>query len=294
MPKNKKATLIGLCAILLWGMLALLTSYCNRIPAFELTAITFFVAFLIGAIYFVRTGCDWSQLRQPIDVWVTGVVGLFGYHALYFAAMKSAPAIEVSLIAYLWPILIVVFSSFLPNEKLRWYHIAGTVVSFLGIVVLLAGNGAMKIAAGHSIGYLLALLCAVIWAGYSVISRKNRAVPMVMTGAYCGITALLSGICHFMFEQTIVPTTSEWLTALALGIGPVGASFFAWNYGMKHGNLKLLGTLSYLAPLISGALLVCFGRSNYSWRLLAAGVLIMFGAMISVADKLVRRNNLKN
>lgn len=294
MAKSKKATLIGLSAILLWGMLALLTSYCNRIPAFELTAITFFVAFLIGAVYFVRTGCDWSQLRQPIGVWVSGVVGLFGYHALYFAAMKSAPAIEVSLIAYLWPILIVLFSAFLPNEKLRWYHIVGTVVSFLGIVILLAANGALTIAAGHSIGYLLALLCAVIWAGYSVVSRKNRAVPMVMTGAYCGITALLSAICHLLFEQTVVPTTSEWLTALALGIGPVGASFFAWNYGMKHGNLKLLGTLSYLAPLISGALLVCFGRSDYSWRLLAAGILIMFGAMISVADKLVRRNNLKN
>jgi drug/metabolite transporter (DMT)-like permease len=221
------------------------------------------------------------------------VVGLFGYHALYFAAMKSAPAIEVSLIAYLWPILIVLFSAFLPNEKLRWYHITGTVISFLGIVILLAASGTLTIATGHSIGYLLALLCAVIWAGYSVVSRKNRAVPMVMTGAYCGITALLSIICHLIFEQTVVPTTSEWLTALALGIGPVGASFFAWNYGMKHGNLKLLGTLSYLAPLISGALLVCFGRSDYSWRLLTAGVLIMFGAMISVADKLVRRNNLK-
>lgn len=294
MAKTGKATLVGLCAILLWGMLALLTSYCNRIPAFELTAITFFVAFLIGAIYFVRTGCDWSQLKQPIGVWVTGVVGLFGYHALYFAAMKSAPAIEVSLIAYLWPILIVVFSSFLSNEKLRWYHIAGTVVSFLGIVVLLAANGAMNISAGHTIGYLLALLCAVIWAGYSVASRKNRTVPMVMTGAYCGITALLSAICHLLFEQTVVPTTSEWLTTLALGVGPVGASFFAWNYGMKHGNLKLLSTLSYLAPLISGALLVCFGRSDYSWRLLAAGVLIMFGAMVSVADKLIRKSNFRN
>jgi drug/metabolite transporter (DMT)-like permease len=288
MSKSGNATAIGLTAILLWGILALLTSYCNRIPPFELTAITFFIAFLIGAGYFIRTGCVWSQLRQPIGVWITGVFGLFGYHALYFVAMKSAPAIEVSLIAYLWPILIVLFSAFLPKEKLRWYHIAGTVISFLGIVILLAANDALTIAAGHSIGYLLALLCAVIWAGYSVVSRKNRAVPMVMTGAYCGITALLSAICHLLFEQTVVPTTSEWLTALALGIGPVGASFFAWNYGMKHGNLKLLGTLSYLAPLISGALLVCFGRSDYSWRLLAAGVLIMFGAMVTVSDKMMR------
>jgi drug/metabolite transporter (DMT)-like permease len=288
MEKNKKATLIGLSAILLWGMLALLTSFCSRIPAFELTAITFFIAFLIGVVYFIKTGCNWSQLRQPIGVWVSGVIGLFGYHALYFAAMKSAPAIEVSLIAYLWPILIVVFSALLPQEKLRWYHVAGTVLSFLGIVLLLAAKG-VRIDATHSFGYVLALLCAVIWAGYSVFSRKYKSVPMVMTGAYCGVTALLSLICHLLFEQTVIPMPSEWLPALALGIGPVGVSFFAWNYGMKHGNLRLLGTLSYLAPLISGALLVCFGRSDYSWRLLAAGVLIMFGALISVTDKLVRK-----
>ncbi|PKM40512.1 MAG: EamA family transporter [Firmicutes bacterium HGW-Firmicutes-9] len=288
MAKTGKATFIGLFAILLWGMLALLTSFCNRIPAFEFTAITFFIAFLIGAVYFIKTGCNWSQLRQPIGVWISGVIGLFGYHALYFAAMKCAPAIEVSLIAYLWPILIVVFSSFLPQEKLRWFHVLGTVVSFLGIALLLIANG-VRIDQKHAIGYLLSLLCAVIWAGYSVISRKQKAVPMVMTGAYCGITALLSGICHLLLEQTVVPLPSEWLPAIALGVGPVGVSFFAWNYGMKHGNLRLLGTLSYLAPLISGVLLVCFGKSEYSWRLLAAGVLIMFGAMISVMDKLFRR-----
>lgn len=291
MAKTGKATIIGLFAILLWGMLALLTSFCNRIPAFELTAITFFIAFLIGVVYFIKTGCDWSQLRQPIGVWISGVIGLFGYHALYFAAMKSAPAIEVSLIAYLWPILIVVFSSFLPQEKLRWFHVLGTVVSFLGIALLLIANGA-RIDAKHSIGYLLSLLCAVIWAGYSVISRKQKVVPMVMTGAYCGITALLSGICHLLFEQTVAPLPSEWLAAIVLGVGPVGVSFFAWNYGMKHGNLRLLGTLSYLAPLISGVLLVCFGKSEYSWRLLAAGVMIMLGAMISVMDKLFRRSAL--
>ena len=112
-----------------------------------------------------------------------------------------------------------------------------------------------------------------------------------MTGAFCGVTALLSAICHAAFEVSVSPLPSEWAALLALGIGPVGIAFFAWNYGMKHGNIKLLGTLSYLAPLISGTLLVCFGRSAYSWRLLAAAMLIMAGAMLSAADKL-RRNRL--
>ena len=293
MNKTQKATLTGLAAILLWGMLALLTSYCARIPAFELTAMTFFVAFLIGVAYFIFSGCDWSQFRQPLSVWVTGVVGLFGYHALYFAAMRSAPAIEVSLIAYLWPILIVVFSSFLPQEKLRWFHVLGALLGFGGVALLFVSKGAFQIDPAHTLGYVFALLCAVIWSGYSVISRKHKAVPMVLTGAFCGVTALLSLVCHLAFEKTVVPLSAEWLPILALGVGPVGIAFFAWNYGMKHGSIKLLGTLSYLAPLISGALLVCFGRSAYSWRLLAAGVLIMVGAMVSASDTLIRRKQIE-
>ena len=294
MNQTRNATLIGSIAILLWGMLALLTSYCARIPAFELTAITFLIAFLIGTVYFVHTGCNWQQLRQPLSVWITGIAGLFGYHALYFAAMRSAPAIEVSLIAYLWPILIVVFSAFLPQERLRWFHLLGAALGFVGVGILFVSKGAFHLDPAYTLGYVFAILCALIWSGYSVVSRKQKSVPMVLTGAFCGVTALLSLICHLAFEETIVPRASEWLPILALGIGPVGIAFFAWNYGMKHGNIKLLGTLSYLAPLISGALLVCFGRSAYSWRLLAAGVMIMIGAMISAYDTLIKRKQIES
>lgn len=115
-----------------------------------------------------------------------------------------------------------------------------------------------------------------------------------MTGAFCGASSLLSLVCHVAFEQTVTPLPSEWFAVAALGIGPVGIAFFAWNYGMKHGNIKLLGTLSYLAPLISGTLLVIFGRSAYSNRLLFAAVLIMAGAMLSALDSLRRRNERKS
>ncbi len=293
MHQTRNATAIGLVAIILWGMLALLTSFCKRLPAFQLNALTFGIAFLIGIISFVRSGCDWSQFRQPPRVWITGIAGLFGYHALYFAAMRSAPAIEVSLIAYLWPILIVVFSALLPNERLRWFHLVGAGLGFLGIALLFVSNGAIHLDATFAAGYLFAFLCAVIWSSYSVLSRKDKALPMVLTGAFCGASSLLSLVCHLTFEQTVAPLPSEWFAVAALGLGPVGIAFFAWNYGMKHGNIKLLGTLSYLAPLISGTLLVVFGVSKYSNRLLVAALLIMAGAVISALDVILRRNGIK-
>ena len=65
------------------------------------------------------------HLKQPPAVWLLGVAGLFFYHALYFTALSHAPPVDASLIAYLWPLLIVLGSALLPGERLRWWHGAG-------------------------------------------------------------------------------------------------------------------------------------------------------------------------
>jgi drug/metabolite transporter (DMT)-like permease len=283
--KGKRATLFGLIAIILWGMLALLTSLSGDIPPFQLTAMTFFIAFLLGVAVFLKSGRDLSILKQPPAVWANGIFGLFGYHAIYFMAMQNAPSIEVSLIAYLWPILIVLFSSLLPGERLRWFHVSGVILGFAGIAMLLI-RGGFAVRQEYMVGYMLALLCAVIWSVYSVVSRKLSSAPTVLIGAFCGITSLLSFICHLLFENTVTVTGARWIPVLLLGLGPVGLAFFAWDCGMKNGNIKLLGTLSYVAPLLSGMLLVLFGKAAFSWSLLAACGLIMAGSLMTAIDRL--------
>lgn len=276
-----KATLSGLGAILLWGMLALLTSFCGEIPPFQLTAMTFFIAFLASTVAFIKAGHDFTVFRQPAPVWINGILGLFGYHALYFTAMQHAPAIEASLINYLWPVLIVLFSSLLPGERLRWFHTLGVVLGFVGVIQLLLGGGSLQLDARYITGYLLALTCAVIWALYSVNSRRFQTVPTLLIGAFCGATSLLSLLCHLLFERTAIPQAGEWAAIVLLGLGPVGLAFFVWDYGVKHGNIKLLGSLSYIAPLLSSMLLVCFGRSRFSWSILIACALIIIGSVVS-------------
>ena len=278
---QRKATLFGFCAILLWGMLALLTSYCGSIPPFQLTAMTFFIAFVAGAVAFIRAGADWSLLRQPPAVWLNGILGLFGYHALYFMALYTAPAVEASLINYLWPVLIVLLASLMPGEKLRWNHALGVALGFAGVLVLLFGGGSPRFEAKYTVGYLLAFACAFIWAVYSVLSRRHSGAPTLLIGAYCGCTAVLSLLCHLLFEKTVMPQPSAWLAILALGLGPVGLAFFAWDFGVKHGNIKLLGALSYVAPLLSSALLLLFGRAQFSFGILAACGFIILGSVVA-------------
>jgi drug/metabolite transporter (DMT)-like permease len=118
------ATLTGVLAILLWAGLALLTAASGAVPPFELAALTFAIGGGFGLVFAAARG-KLGALVQPWPVWLVGVGGLFGYHALYFAALRRAPPAQASLIACLWPLLIVLFSALLPGERLAARHIVG-------------------------------------------------------------------------------------------------------------------------------------------------------------------------
>ena len=286
---SRPATAIGFCAILLWSSLALLTTMAGPVPPFQMTAMAFCLGFLLAV-------AKWTATREPIGrhlslppaLWALGVGGLFGFHACYFAALALAPPIEANLINYLWPLLIVVFSGFLPGERLRWWHVAGTSAGLLGCALLI-GGGAGGLELRYAAGYATALCSALIWATYSVLSRRVREVPTDAVGAFCGATAVLAFLAHLTFEQTYVPHSSQWLAILVLGLGPVGAAFYLWDYGVKRGDIKALGALSYMTPLLSTLLLVLFGRGEPSVRLGLACLLIVGGAVLASRELWGRR-----
>src|SRR6202020_3229515 len=91
-----------------------------------------------------------SALQQPPLVWAVGVGGLFGYHALYFLALRFAPPAEAGLLNYLWPLLIVLFSSLLPGERLAPHHIAGALLGLCGTGLLFARNNGTRFAPGRA------------------------------------------------------------------------------------------------------------------------------------------------
>ncbi len=125
----RRATLIGGTAVLMWGALALLTVWSGAVPPFQLIAMCFAIAFGATLIkWAVRGENPLAHLRHPLPFWLFGIGGLFGYHFFYFMALRNAPPVEAGLIAYLWPLLIVVFSALLPGERLRWFHLAGALL----------------------------------------------------------------------------------------------------------------------------------------------------------------------
>jgi len=284
------ATFSGLIAILLWSLLALLTTASGTIPPFQLAAMTFAIASLVGLAEMVRKRTPWTVFRQPASVWILGIGGLLGYHFFYFTALQNAPPVEAGLIAYLWPLLIVLLSALLPGERLRWFHLVGALMGLSGTALLITKTGDIAFERRFMIGYGAALICAFTWSGYSVLSRKFAAVPTDIITGFCMATALLSTLCHGWLEVTKWPgAASEWLAVLGLGLGPVGLAFYAWDIGVKHGSIQLLGVASYSAPLLSTLLLIAFDYGQFTSKTAAACLLITMGALLSAKGGAIRK-----
>lgn len=276
------ATIAGSGALLLWAFLALLARVAAGVPPLQLTALGFAVG---GALAFavVAARGRLKLLRQGGLAWAHGVGGLFGYHALYFAALAFAPAVEANLLNYLWPLLIVLLSAPILGMHLGPRRIAGVGLGFGGCV-LLVGAGA-SFPAGAAFGFACAVGCAVVWAVYSVTSKRMAAVPTEALAGFCLVTALLAGAAHLAFETTVAPDARQWAAILLLGAGPLGAAFFLWDEGMKRGDPRLLGTLAYATPVASTLLLVLAGEGALDWRTGAAATLVIGGGVLAATAK---------
>ncbi len=162
-------------------------------------------------------------------------------------------------------------------------RLAGVALGFAGCA-LLVGAGA-SFPAGAVWGFACAVGCAVVWAVYSVTSKRMAAVPTDALAGFCIATALLAGAAHLAFETTVLPDARQWVAVLLLGAGPLGAAFFLWDAGMKRGDPRLLGTLAYAVPVASTLLLVVAGEGVLDWRVAVAAALVAGGGLLAATAR---------
>ena len=287
---RSKATAIGFIAVLLWALLALLTALSGTVPPFQLVAMSFSVAFVIGVGAAAVQGVNLFRIEgMSVTSFALGLAGLFGFHFFYFLALRNAPALEASLIIYLWPLLIVLFSTLLPARTgvggLQWWHVAGAVLGLAGAVLILISKESSSTVQASWLGYGAAVTAALLWSSYSVLSRLFAHVPTHAITWVCGACVVGAVAAHIGFEQTVWPRGGvAWLAILGLGIGPVGGAFYLWDYGVKHGDLRVLGAIAYMAPLLSTLILVASGVSRAGFSLWLACLAITVGAALASKD----------
>jgi len=277
---SREATLAALAAIVLWGSLAWLSLRLVSWPPFFLLG----CALAIGALPAVPRIRDVRVPRRTLGL---GVYGLFGFHFFLFVALRNAPPVEANLINYLWPLLIVFLAPvLLEGYRLRAHHVAGAVMGFAGAALLVGPD----LRGGHfAVGYVYALVSALIWSSYSLWTKRVPPFATTAIGLFCMMASVLAFAFHWALEPRFTPPVGDLAYLLAMGLGPMGAAFFLWDYALKRGDPRLIATLAYLTPVLSTALLIATGRGAFSPRIGVAAALVVGGAALAARAKRERQ-----
>jgi drug/metabolite transporter (DMT)-like permease len=283
--RARGATVHALGAIALWSTLAWLGLSLAHVPPFLLVG----VALCVGALCSVHRVRDW---RASARVLALGIYGLFGFHFLLFLALRNAPPVEANLVNYLWPLLMVLLApALLPAVRLHARHVVAGLMGFAGAALLIVGptlgKGADATAdtgAHPALGYACALGSALVWATYSLATKRVGAFPTATVGLFCAASGVLALACHVLFEPPASLALRDVPYLLALGLGPMGAAFFLWDAALKAGDPRRIGALAYLTPMLSTLLLAATSGRGLDWRALVAMGLIVGGAALAAGS----------
>lgn len=285
MLARMSANLYALGAITLWSLLAAIGVALAHVPPFLLTGVALVIGSLPALPFALRDRRAW---QVPATTLALGVYGLFGFHFLLFMALRLAPPVEANLVNYLWPLFMVLLAPLLlKGLRLRSVHVLAALLGFAGAAIAILGAGPARIesAGGGASGYLLALASALVWASYSLLTRRVPAFPTAAIGLFGLVSGVLSLLCHWALEPQVLLSPQDWLLVTVMGLGPLGAAFFLWDKALKLGDARQIGILSYLTPLASTALLVLLGGRPLSASIGLAALLIMASALLGTRTK---------
>lgn len=296
---DPKATGIGFVSIAIWGFAALTVHLTRGLPPFEVLTIGFGLGGVLLTLWGYRQQRNLNFLRQPWHYYAIIVMLIFINNAGFILGLRLAPIVTASLINYLWPILIVLLSVPMLGRPLRWWHFLGAVMGFGGCVWLmtdgsLAGLAAM-LSAQHWLGYVFAFVAALSWAVYSLVLRRSyEHVPtQTLGGVFVGVAALcaLTLPVGLTFEGSFNtawrwPAGAEIIAVLTIGIGTLGLAYACWDYGAKKGDVRVMGVVSYLTPLLSTMMLALIGDIEVSGTAWLACLMIIGGAFVGSAREI--------
>lgn len=269
-------TFIGYLALVVWSLSASAAVHITTLPVFQVLIVTFFLAFLLSVARLTVTK-TWSALKQPWYIWVIGVLGICVQQFFYLKAFQNGPAAQVDIIVYLWPLFLILLIGFLPKEKIKMKHIAAVGIGFIGILILNIGDQGIVLSTDHIWGYVYALVCAVLWSGYTLSARYFKKIPTNIVGIYCGIGSIISLIGHLIYEKFVMPTFFQMAVMFFIGLFVSGAAYLMWDYGIKKGNIKLLAILSYMNPILSIGFLSLLANVELNSKIAYACILIAAG-----------------
>lgn len=287
------ALFVAILTLLIWSTLAVSVVSLSTVPPLLVTGIALTGGGVIGLPWIRWRTLDWRAV-------VVGSLSMFGYHALYFLRLQWADPVAASLLHYLWPLFIILLTPVMLREhRLSILHVLAAVCGFSGAVACIASGPAFSNSTWAGFG--LAAISGLIWAYYTVWSRKRSSVPTSTVALYC----LLAGVLALLLYAGLLAgagraspasmvgisdlSAQQWATLAFLALGPLGGTFYMWDFAIKRGRPNQIAILAYAVPVVSTLFVGLFlGRGLDSAALLGALLVSIAVAIGNRADRNTR------
>lgn len=275
-----KYYLYALGAILCWASLPAATgSGLKELSIEELMFYSFASAAVFLYIQDLVTQRTAKVYFPGVKASLMGIWGIFLYHYIYYLALDNAPLAEGAILATTWSFWIVVFSSLMLFKKLKPSIVVTALVGLFGAGLVIGAGKDVSFDTSYMKGYLLALLCGLIWSSFSVglAHMKVKKEPMTAFTIYA---TLLSTAIFVLSMPHALPSPAALGAAVYLGCIPLGLSFFLWNRAMTGGNVVIIGFLSYMTPPLAVLLVAVIHHQVISGRVLLGMAVILVASLL--------------
>jgi drug/metabolite transporter (DMT)-like permease len=285
MPQ-KKATLIGLIAILLWSaIVGLIKSVSEGFGPIAGAALIYSCSAIL-----LLFSVGFPNLKKfPRRYVIIGSVLFVCYELCLSLSLgfthSGRQAIEVGMVNYLWPSMTIVLAVIVNRQKVSPLIIPGVILAVAGICRVLGGDQGFSLSEMTSnimenpLSYGLAFTGAIIWAIYCVVTKRiangNNGITLFFV-----LTALTLWVKYLISPQPeFAPSFNTWIS-LALAAMAMGFGYAAWNVGILHGNVTVLAAASYFIPIISSILAAFILSSHLTLSFWQGTAMVSLGSLV--------------
>jgi len=257
---SKKATIIGLTAVVLWSsIVGLIRGVSEYLGATGGAAMIYSVASL-----FLLLSVGVPKLSSfPKKYLFLGSLLFVSYEICLSLSIGYAntgrQAIEVGMVNYLWPTFTLISAIAFNKQRATWLVVPGFLFSILGICWVLGGDQGLDVASmlgniqDNPVSYGLAFFGAIIWAAYCSVSASLAKGKNGVTLFFILVALTLWGK-FFLGDHAAMSFSTPAVVYLLLAAAAMGFGYAAWNVGILHGNVTVLAGASYFIPVFSSAL----------------------------------------
>ena len=282
-----KGHISALITILIWGTTFISTKI--LLTSFKPVEILFY-RFGIGVLVLLIAyphRLKGTDKKQELMLMAAGLCGVTLYYLLENIALTYTTASNVGVIISIAPFFTAILANWLlDGEKPKANFFIGFFAAIIGIF-LISFNGSAVLQL-NPIGDLLAILAAIVWAAYSILSRKisqfGYNTIQTTRRIFCyGLFFMIPVLFSFHFEWGLERFTqpANLFNILFLGLGASALCFVTWNLAVKFLGAVKTSIYIYLVPVITVVTSVIVLSERVTWMSAFGTALTLAGLFIS-------------